>query len=124
MPENYRRSGALRERVHFQKRGDGDDGLGTVIPGAGDWETQFTAYASMRPLRGSESVMADRLSGVQPYVLTIRHQRAALGVTTAWRIVDARNDKRTFGLRSPLADPDGRNQWLEGLVSAGTADAD
>ena len=117
------RAGALRELLHFQKRGDLDNGWGDITPGAGDWETQFTANAAMRPLRGSEAVMADRLGGVQPYVVTIRQHSAALAVTAAWRVVDARSD-RTFAIVSPLADPDGRNAWLEFLVREGVADGD
>lgn len=119
-----RNAGALRERLHFQKRLDGDDGWGNPVSGAGEWVTQFTAYAGLRPLRGSEAVMADRLDGLQPYVVTIRHQRAALDVTSSWRLVDARNPNRTFAIKSPLADPDGKNQWLEFLASVGMADAD
>lgn len=115
------RAGALRELLHFQKRGDADDGWGNITPGAGDWETQFTAHASLRPLRGSEAVQADRLGGVQPYVATIRQHAAALGVTAAWRVVDARSG-RSFAITSPLADPDGKNAWLECLVREGVAE--
>lgn len=121
MAQNNRRAGALRDYLDFQRRGDLDNGWGDTTPGAGDWETVFSAYAAMRPLRGSEAVMADRLGGVQPYVVTIRQHDAALQVTTAWRVVDARTG-RSFAIVSPLADPDGRNAWLEFLVREGVVE--
>jgi head-tail adaptor len=121
MADAERRHGALRERLHFQKRGDGDDGMGTVIPGIGDFETVFTAYSGMRPRTGGEEVTAARLAGRQPYVVTVRNSSQTRAVTTAWRLVDARNENRIFAISSPLADPDGKNQWLEFIATEGEA---
>lgn len=121
MADSNRRYGALRERLHFQKRGDEDDGWGNVTPGAGPFETVFTVSAGMRPRTGGEEVTAARLAGRQPYVVTVRNSSQTRAVTTAWQLVDARNDKRVFAITSPLADPDGKNQWLEFLVMEGAA---
>jgi head-tail adaptor len=114
-----RRAGALRERLSFQQRGDSDDGWGNVQPGAGDWETQFTISAALKPRVGSESVDAARLQGRQPYVCTVRYSKAMSKVTTAWQIVDARDASRVLAVVSPFADPDGRNRWMEALVMDG-----
>lgn len=89
--------GALRSFIHFQNRGEIDDGFGNTVPG-GNFTTQFSAYANFRPLmRGSasgvEDVFADRLQGNQPYIITVRNQPSLKQVTTAWRIVDARSFK-------------------------------
>lgn len=121
MAEAFRRAGALRYRLNFQMRGDEDDGWGNVVPGAGPFETIFTASAGMRPLRGSEVVQAARLAGRQPFVVTVRKSSLTRRVTTAWQLVDARNANRVFAITSPLADPDGRNQWLEFLAVEGGA---
>ena len=121
MAENNRRRGALRERISFQSRSSVDDGWGNPIPGAGPFATVFTVSGSLRPLRGSEAVMADRLAGRQPYVLTVRYSSQVAGVTPAWQIVDANNSNRVLAVVSPLADPDGKNQWLEGIVTEGVA---
>ena len=121
MPENFRRAGALRERLHFQKRGDLEDGWGGVTPGAGPFETVFTVSAGMRPRTGGEEVTAARLAGRQPYVVTVRNSSQTRQVTTAWQLVDARNENRVFAITSPLADPDGKNQWLEFLAVEGEA---
>jgi hypothetical protein len=120
---NNKRHGALRESLHFQKRGTAGDGFGNNVPGQGPWVTQFTVAASMQPLRGTESVMAARLNGKQPYVVAVRHNDAMRGVTPAWRCVDQRNTNRVFDIASPLADPDGKRQWLEFIAIEGTPGA-
>lgn len=117
---NNRNAGALRDWLEFQSRGMVDDGFGNQVPG-GPFETQFTVWAGMRPLRGSEAVMAARLDGRQPYVVTVRNTTQTRGVTVAWQLVDARNANRVFAITSPPADPDGKNAWLEFIVTEGAA---
>ena len=109
-------SGDLRDRLHFQKRGVADDGFGNEV--AGPFVTAFTAAASMLPLAGGEAVQAARLASRQPYVVTIRQSMQARQITTAWRIEDARTPGRYFNITA-VADPDGRRQWLELLVTEG-----
>lgn len=121
MARNNRWAGALRERLHFQKRGDGDDGYGNALPGIGKFETQFTVSAGMRPRTGGEEVTAARLGGKQPYIVTIRYSAQARSITTAWQIADARQVGRVLAIVSPPADPDGKNQWLEFLAVEGQA---
>jgi head-tail adaptor len=57
----------LRERVTFQQRND------TGAPGAvTEWTTQFTLAARLKPrLTGSEDMIAGRMTGQQPYILTV-----------------------------------------------------
>ena len=73
----------------------------------------------MRPRTGGESVDAARLGGKQPYVVTVRNTSQTRQITTAWRLVDARDGSRVFAIVSPPADPDGKNQWLEFLATEG-----
>lgn len=126
MPESFRRFGALRERLHFQSRGDLDDGWGNVTPGAGDFVTRFTVAAGMQPRTGSEAVTAARLEGRQPYVVRVRANARLNNVTTAWRLADARAGEtggvpnRIFNIVAPAIDPDGKSQWSELLVVEGT----
>lgn len=119
MAENFRRAGALRERVHCQYATPLDDGWGNPLPGAGEFATQFTVAAGMRPRTGGESVDAARLTGKQPFVVTVRNNSQTRQITTAWRLVDCRNENRVFAITSPPADPDGKNQWLEFLAVEG-----
>lgn len=113
----------LRYLLHFQQRAVADDGFGNDLPGQGPYVTEMTVAAAMRPLRGSESVMAARLSGKQPYVVTVRNHPGMSSVTPAWRIVDARNTNRIFDITSPLSDSDGKRQWLEFVAVEGTPSA-
>jgi len=119
MADAYRRHGALRERLHFQRRSSQTDGWGNTIPGAGPFETVFTVSASMTPRTGGEEVTAARLGGRQPYIVRVRKMPAMNDVTVSWRIADARNAGRLFNIASPLSDPDGKNQWLEFLAIEG-----
>lgn len=128
MAQNNRRAGALRELVRFEAQEQATDGWGQPIPGSGEWTEQFTANANLRPLRGSEAVIAARLQGEQPYIMTIRQHAAASDITTAWRAVDMRagsnsegKPNRVFAIKAPPVDPDGKNAWLEILVSENAA---
>lgn len=114
-----RGAGQLRERVHCQVRGSAVDEFGNPVPTGSAWATQFTVHAGFRPRNGGESVVASRLQGVQPYIVTMRQSADTRRITTDWRLVDAR-DGRVFNVRT-VADPDGKKQWLELLVEQGGA---
>lgn len=120
MPDNHRRTGALRAKLTFQSRGDVTDGWGGTVPG-GAFTDQFTVSAALRPLRGSEAVMAARLQGQQPYVVTVRQSALTRQITSNWRAVDANNPSRVFAITAPPTDPDMKNAWLEILVTEGEA---
>lgn len=105
-------------RMGFQKRTYGDDGLGgsgTVGP----FETVFTVWVWMKPLRGSEAVMGDRLSGRQPYVAKVRQSSQTRQITSDWQIVDPNIQDRVLAVVSPPADPDGKGAWLEMIATEG-----
>ena len=105
---------------------DGHGGRETKWTGEID---QVKAAAHFRYLRGTESVMAARLEGKQPIIVTIPNFSAARGVTSAWRMRDLQDgtfdssDKWTgplFAIRqAPVPTQD--RQWLEILVEGGVA---
>lgn len=111
----------LRERVTFQYRDD-NGGIG----GAGAWTDQFTLAARLKPrLSGNEDVIAGRMTGQQPYVMTVRSDRRSRSITSAWRAYDARkgmNDagepRRQFDILS-MADVGEDNRYLDFLVREG-----
>lgn len=113
-----RGAGKLREKLLFQRRALVDDEMGNEQ--AGDWETVFTASARLIPLKGSEPVMASRLSGVQPFILQIRSCSAARDVNPAWRAVDARNLSRVFNIKS-AANFDEKNAYVDMMAVQGVA---
>ena len=118
MAGSNRRHGALRYRMRFQSRTTMDDGFGNQIPG-GEFATVKTVAAAMAPRTGGEAVTAARLDGRQPFVVTVRWASWLMNVTHAWRLVDARNENRVLNILSPLADPDGKRQWLEFIAQEG-----
>lgn len=111
-------AGLLRDRVRFETRGTVDDGYGNEVPG-GDWELQFTVWAQLMPLRGSETVIAARLQGQQPYIVRVRASDNTRLATPAWRIVFDRDPTRVLAITAPATDPDNKRAWLEFLVTEG-----
>lgn len=108
----------LRERVTFQWRDD------SGAPGAaGEWTDQFTLAARLKPrLTGSEAVVASRMSGQQPYILTVRSDRRSRMVDRDWQAFDARKGmgannrpKRLFEILS-LADVQEDNRYIDFYV--------
>ncbi len=111
------RAGELRERLAFQRRGTQSDGYGQDV--AGDYETQFEERARLRPLRGTETIMAARLQGLQHYTVRVRQSERTRAISTAWRIVDARDTSRVFAISAPPIDPDEKGLWLEMVAVEG-----
>ncbi|MGV3649845.1 MAG: head-tail adaptor protein [Devosia sp.] len=116
---NKRQPGALRETLHFQRRGSAADGMGKTIAGAGAFETVFTVRGALTPLRGGETALAARLEGQQPFGVTVRQTAQTRQVTTAWQIVDAHDASRIFAIIAAPVDPDGRRMWHEILATQG-----
>lgn len=113
------KAGELRERFEFQERerlADPGDEHGVA---EGDWKHRFQCYARLIPLRRGETVLAARLQGVQPHVLTIRAHAQARAVRTDWRCVDMRTQV-SYNIRTVEASPD--NASIDMLIEAGPAD--
>lgn len=109
-------AGDLRERLRFEVRpATTDDGYGNV---EGAWQARFITAARIRPLAGSETVIAARLSGVQPVRITVRSSVETRAVTAGWRAVDCRDASRIFNVRAP-ANFDERNRYIDIMAEAG-----
>jgi SPP1 family predicted phage head-tail adaptor len=109
--------GELRERLEFQHRGSADDSYGNVV--TGQWTSMHTCAARVMPLRGGENILARRLSGVQPVIITVRECASLKGLTTDDRAVDTRNGT-IYNIRS-VANVDEHGQYLDILAEAGVA---
>lgn len=110
-------AGKLSRRIHCQRKVAGDDGWGGI--GEAEWQTQFTTSAQLTAMRGSETVMAARITGKQPYVVRVRQSANSRKIRHDWRIVDARSSE-VMELRSPIHDPDGKRAYFEFVVEAMT----
>jgi head-tail adaptor len=110
-------SGELRERVSFQTRGGPtDDGYGNQVDGT--WIEQFNCAAGFTYLQGSETVISQRLQGVQPIIIKVRSALNTRQVDAAWRAVDART-QTVYNIRSSKTDP--KRRYIEFMVDAGAA---
>lgn len=109
-------AGSLSEKVTFSKRIEQDDGYGGSY---GQWVDQFDEPARLAPRTGSEPVIAARLTGIQPFTLTVRSSTRTREVTPAWSIKNARSGA-TYNIKA-ITNPDERNAMLEMLVVEGEA---
>lgn len=111
----------MREKLHFQQRQLEPDPWGGD-PRPGDYATVFTEPARLKPGLGSETIIASRLAGIQPYTVTVRSSTRTRGVNTAWRVVDARpaagQEPRVFAIKS-IVNPDERDRYIDLVVVEG-----
>lgn len=115
------RAGELRERFIFEVREDlsdnspPGDGYGNM---EGDWLPQFTVWAKLHLMRGGENVIASRLQGRQPAILTVRASSLTRRITTDWRCRDKRTSE-AYNIRSVELHPD--RSGFDLLIERGVA---
>lgn len=107
-------AGDLRDRITFQKRGEDENG-----DPLGGWDDQFTRSARLTWLRGSEGVMASRLEGKQPVVITVRACSQTRLIDGSWRAVNARDDRQKFNITA--ASPAKERGFIDILAVMGGA---
>lgn len=83
-----RSASALFNSVEFQERVEENDGYGNTV---GTWDVKFSTRAEYIHLRGSESVMAARLTGKHIQIIRVRNNTATRAANVAWRIRDKRS---------------------------------
>ena len=73
-------------RVRFERRGldDNNDRLGA-------WEEVTTCAARIQPLKGAEPVLAQRLDGVQPFVIYVMASSLTRPIDNTYRAVNTRS---------------------------------
>lgn len=81
------RAGRMDQMVAFDAPTQVHNGQGGRING---WTQLCVVAANIRYLRGSEPVIAARLSGKQPVVVTVRKSSLTAQITTAFRMRDTR----------------------------------
>ena len=110
-------AGKLREVFSFQSRRQQDDGAGNEV--SGPWVEQCKAAAERTALRGTETVMASRLQGVQPYLVTVRYSTGTAAVTTEWRAVDTRTGV-SYAIQTTV--PRERHDYIDMMLVEGLAE--
>lgn len=110
-------AGALNRRMQFACRAEVDDGYGNPV--SGDWVVQFTVWGARKYLRGGEGVLAGRLTGRQPAILTVRKSSNTAQITTEWRATDEGTGE-VFNIREMPKLSDKRSHY-EMLIEGGVA---
>ena len=111
--------GSLRERIRFAREGASvSDGMGNTTASA--FRPRVTGVrARITPLKGSEAVLAARLTGTETYNVYCRSTASLRGVTTSDRLV---NERTGLILNIvAIANPDERNEWLCFICQSGVA---
>lgn len=112
------KAGDLDHRLAFDKRTVVDDGFGNTV--SGPFAEQFRVDAGVRPIKGGEQVMAARLQGTQPVIITVRKSGQTDLITTDWQARDVRS-RTVYAIKAPPADMEGKRAWLDILATAGEA---
>lgn len=110
-------AGDLRERFTIKRRRQQDDGHGNT---EGPWEDQFTAWAGIQFMRGSESVLAARLTARQPAIMTLRTSEQARAILPSDRAVNSRTGE-IYNIREKPREARESRGFLEMLVEAGAS---
>lgn len=107
--------GRFKERLTFQKRRTEADGLGNS---EGDWVDQFQLKANVRPRLGGETVIGQRLVGLQPVLITVHKCSMSNEITSGWRAKHAVTGV-IYDITSPLADVTGKGKEYEMVAQTG-----
>lgn len=107
-------AGSLNQLLTFQQLAPIDPNEPDYGETHSDYVDVFTAPARLTPRLGSETVIASRLQGIQPYTITVRSTLQSRMVTPAWRAVNARTGA-VYDIKS-VVNVDERNAYLEMLV--------
>ncbi len=103
----------IQHRVTFSIREEYDDGYGNTV---GQWVPVATLFAEFKHLRGSETVLANRLSGSHIQVMRIRASTTSQRISTDWKATCRGVD---FNIRDVTPTED--RAWIDVLAEAGVA---
>ncbi|WP_211341190.1 phage head closure protein [Paracoccus methylarcula] len=112
----------MNKRATFQSRTQVDDGYGNKV---GAWPGEqgvpdgydFIRWCNVRYLRGGESVMASRLQGRQPVIVTVRKDPSTDTITPDMRCLIA---GRAYNIRE-FPRPSDNRLYLEFMAESGVA---
>ena len=119
MAKATRGAGELDQRVAFDVRIYQPDDKGNEV---GIWNEQFRCWARVQPLVGGETVIAGRLQGRQPFIVTVYQSIKTRYVTTEYRLRHlgpSGNIERLYKVRSPPSDVDGDRRFFDIMVEEG-----
>tara|TARA_R110002012_G_scaffold101777_4_gene241148 strand:- start:1839 stop:2180 length:342 start_codon:yes stop_codon:yes gene_type:complete len=108
------RIGKLDRRIAFYSPISSSGGYGGTEYG---WNLEFEVWTNVRYLKGGESVMAGRLEGKRPVVLTLRKSIDSVSISSNWK---CNFDHMDFNIREAPKQSDDR-LYVEFMVEGGVA---
>jgi hypothetical protein len=115
----------FRHRFRFDKQVEVSDPYGGMISGWSDLESgSFIRMGALQMLKGGETVLGQRLTGIQPALIRVYLDSDTATIDPSWRAVQLlpSDAERSFGLKS-VTDMEGENRVITMLCEAGAADA-
>lgn len=107
--------GKLRRRVAFDVRAIASDGYGNE---QSDFAEVFEVWARIKPQLGGERVMADRLTGIQAVIITVRYSPDTVLIEPGWR---ARDENGVVYNITNANNVDEKHQYIDVLAVSGEA---
>lgn len=107
-------AGDRNERWTFERRDIDANG-----DARGPWTDGRTVWTGVTWLRGTEAVMQDRLTGVQPVVLNVRETSQTKTIKPGWRAIDSRHPSRVANITG--ISPGRERGTLDILATVGVA---
>lgn len=108
-------AGQMKDLVAFEEPTEETGAYGIK---AGPWLERFRRLASVEAMRGNEPVIAQRLIGVNPIMVTVRSSTQTRTVTSAWRVHHIITGAR-YNIRSVVPQPD--REWIGLVCESGVA---
>jgi SPP1 family predicted phage head-tail adaptor len=108
----------MEERVRFERRqASGDDGYGNTIY---DWQSVAGPMAArIKPARGDEEILAQRLAGTAVYEIIVRWCAAAAAIISGDRCVNERSGT-IYNIKT-IQNMDERRRYFTLTVESGGA---
>lgn len=103
-------AGELKHRVRFEQRAPNARG-----ERLGPWTEVATEAAKLLFLRGTEAVMAQRLQGKRPVVITVRASAKTRQISTPLQGVNVRTGE-VYAIKAVT--PDDTGAWIDILAEA------
>jgi head-tail adaptor len=114
-------AGEKRFLLAFDKRIPVDSPYGGTVS---DWVEQFKATAGLRYLRGTETVIGQRMTGINPAEIVVHRYTQTNLISTGWRARVVRSPSgqlgETFNIRTVT--PDERNFEIKIIADRGGPD--
>lgn len=112
-------AGDLKDTVRFEKHGTTADEYGN--PDSGAFSAQVTRRAYVAPMRGGETVIAERMQGLRPTIIMVRFDDETKLITPSWRavLVKPEGGEEIYAIKD-AQDIDNDRRWITVIAERGS----